>query len=104
VKKSPDAAAIQEDVHQRGYVSSVCDDDVKSRILMLIGLSYVLPKKWVSFLIRKKWYRFLPTADHFGHFNESVYYLSSLLKPRRARNFIGFRADEFYKLRYLFSY
>lgn len=105
VESSPDAAAIRKEIDQKGYALSACDsDDEKRKLLMLIVLSYILPKSVVSFFIRKKLYRLLPAADNFRHFNEATYYLSLLFKTDRARNFTGFRADEFYKLRYLFCY
>jgi radical SAM superfamily enzyme YgiQ (UPF0313 family) len=101
-EKSSNPKAIHEGISCGGYVASTCDNNEKKRILMLIGLSYILPQSAISFFVKKKLYRFLPIVDNFSHFNEAVFYLSSLFKAHRARNFIGFRADEFYKLRYLF--
>ena len=103
-EKSSDPNTIHEGIRCGGYAASVCDNNEKKKILMLIGLSYIFPRSIISFLIRRNWYRFLPAADNFGHFNEIVYYLSSLFKKHRARNFVGFRADEFYKLKYLFCH
>jgi len=103
-ESSPDPVAIRKEIDQRGYVISACESDEKGKLLMLIWLSYILPRRVIAFFIRKKLYRFLPAVDDFGHFNEALFYLSSLFKAHRARNFIGFRADEFYKLKYLFCH
>jgi len=95
----------QEDIKKIGQgqliVSRGDNPEMTSKMMLLLGLNYILPGKIINFLLKRKIYKIFPYFRNFNHVNEAIYYFSVLFKRNRQRNFISYRADVFFKIRYL---
>lgn len=104
IHKSAAPEKIIAKINERGFAVSEDGDVVNSvKIVLFLSLSYFLPRRIVTWMLDRKLYRFLPFIYNFGTLNETIFYLSSMLKIRRSKTFISFRADILYKLRYLMA-
>ncbi|MFH2136974.1 MAG: radical SAM protein [Candidatus Omnitrophota bacterium] len=74
-----------------------------NKMMLLIGLSYILPKKIISYMLHNQVYNLFYPFNDYNHINETIFYLGALLKRNRKKVFISFRADVFYKLKYIFT-
>ncbi|MFH1460422.1 MAG: radical SAM protein [Candidatus Omnitrophota bacterium] len=74
-----------------------------SKMLLLIGLSYILPAKSVNFLLRKHLFNIFPFFDDFNHVNEFIYYFSAFFKKNKKIIFISYRNDLLDKIKYVFK-
>lgn len=106
IEKAPFPEKIIDNIRKHGLYISETDNPVDTaKIMLLLGLSYILPKRIISKILKTKLYRFLPYIYDFNSLNHSLFYISSLFKKSKAKTFVSLRADIMHKLKYLvFNY
>ena len=64
-----------------------------NKILIVIGLTYFMPQRFVRFILDKKWYIFFPSLSSCYEFNERFYYFFALFSRRGRQSLVSVRGS-----------